>query len=164
LSGQEIYKAEIAYRNNFYYIDEIWVERDQGVYKNTNNDYDICILHIIVEWGMLGIDCRNMFLPRHTRTDEEMDNIKNILGSLFKNEEEIIERSKILLTELLSEFDKKMLAYIFNLNCVQKNKKIESEVRNQIYNESKKIGKLMLITIETLDLFDNHIKLSDSQN
>jgi len=152
-SGQEIYKAELIYKNNYYYIDDIWVERDQDIYSNLNDDFDICIIHIIVEWGMLGIDCRNTFLPRHTRTDKEHANVLDVLGNLFKDKEKYDDRGKIILKDLLIDFDKKMLGYIYNLNCIQKNKNIETEVRMQIYNESKEIGKITFLNIKSLKYY-----------
>jgi hypothetical protein len=97
-TGYGIYKLEIKHINGRYIIDDFYVERNIDKYENLNDLFDIHILHVIIDWGLLGVDCRFLYLKLFNNSENDSVKLWHILGNFFISLSEIeeynIERAK----------------------------------------------------------------------
>jgi hypothetical protein len=116
-TGQGIYKLEIKHINERYIIDEFYVERNIDKYDNTNDLFDIHILHIIIDWGLLGVDCRSLYLTLFNETESDTMRLWHILGNFFISLNEIKEyelekEKKYPCKEIFKVFSEKIELFI----------------------------------------------------
>jgi len=90
-TGYGIYKLEIKHDNGRYIIDEFYVERNIDKYENINDLFDIHILHVIIDWGLLGVDCRFLYLTLFNNSEKDSIKLWHLLGNFFVSLKEIEE-------------------------------------------------------------------------
>jgi hypothetical protein len=123
-TGQGIYKTELKFDKGRYIIDEFYAERNRKIYDNTDDIFDYHILRILIEWGLLGYDCRDMCLTIHNKTEDDTARLWHILGNFFISPEEIeiyeLEKAtKYPCKEVFKEFNKKVEMFFGFLENLQ---------------------------------------------
>ena len=123
-TGKRIYEVEIKYINNRYIIDEFYVERKYENYDNTDDRFDIHILHVLIDWGLLKVDSRFLYLDYYNKTEEDNKILWNTLGNFFFSEKEkleyaIMKQKKYSCKDVFREFDKKFETFLFLTETLQ---------------------------------------------
>jgi hypothetical protein len=148
-TGKRIYEAEIKNIDNRYIIDEFYVERKYENYDNTDDRFDIHILHILIDWGLLRVDSREFYSHLINKTEEDNKKLRETLGNFLfsvneKIEYAIMKQNKYPCKDVFREFDKKFETFLFLTETFQRRMIIP-------INE---IEQLLFI----LTLFSNHIE------
>ena len=160
-NGQEIYRAEIKYINERYMINDFYVERKTKNYNNKDDLFDIHILHILIDWGLLKIDNRNMYLTLFNKTEKDSMKLLNILGSFYISPEEVkaysIEEEKKYPCSKIFEFiDNKFETFLFFIETLQYQKRIPLEIIKDIFDKIDSLAIIIEnINIDILDLVKN---------
>jgi hypothetical protein len=117
-TGKRIYEVEIKSINNRYIIDEFYVERKYENYDNTDDMFDIHILHVLIDWGLLKVDSRFLYLDLYNKTKEDNKILRNTLGNFLFSEKEkleyaIMKQKKYPCKDVFREFDEKFETFLF---------------------------------------------------
>ena len=124
-TGKRIYEVEIKTINNRYIIDEFFVERKHENYDNTDDRFDIHILHILIDWGLLKVDSRSLYLDLYNKTEEDNIRLRYTLGNFLFSEKEkmeyaILKQKKYPCKDVFREFDEKFRAFLFLTETFQR--------------------------------------------
>ena len=82
-TGYGNYKAQIIKKQNGYYIDALWAERNIEKYKNQDDETDIKTFTFLIERGLLGIDVREMYNEKGIKSEEDSIKEWSSLGNLL---------------------------------------------------------------------------------
>jgi hypothetical protein len=157
-NGQGIYKTEIKNINGRYIIDDFYAERNSKIYSNTDDVFDYHILRVLIEWGLLGYDCRNMCLTLHNKTEADTAKLWDILGNFFISSEEI-ERYELAKTtkhpcnEVFKKFNVKIETFFGFFENLQYHKIIPTDEFQEVFIEFNDLAIIMeTTTAEILSL------------
>ena len=123
-TGKRIYEVEIKSINNRYIIDEFYVERKYKNYDNTDDRFYIHILHVLIDWGLLKVDLRSLYLDNYNKTKEDNKILWNALGNFLFSEKEkleyaIMKQKKYPCKDVFREFDEKFETFLFLTETLQ---------------------------------------------
>jgi hypothetical protein len=127
-TGQRIYEVELKYINGSYIVDDFIVERNIEKYNNTDDEYDLSILHVLIDYGLLGYsECLGWLLEVYNKNESDAIKLWDVLGSFWISLEDIarynlIKNTKIPCKEVFKTFNEKMEMFIGILENLQYHK------------------------------------------
>jgi len=160
-TGQGIYKAEIKYINGRYIIDDFYAERNVERYSNTDDLFDIHILHILIIWGLLCVDCRSLYLTLFNKTEDDFKKLWHILGSFLISSTEIeeyefIKNAKLPCKEVFRIFNEKVEVFIGFLENLHYHKSIPaSDFKKLLTNFRSLAAKMKELNVKIVLLMEN---------
>jgi hypothetical protein len=159
-NGQGIYKAEIKNINGRYIIDDFYAERNSKIYSNIDDAFDYHILRVLIEWGLLCCDCRNMCLTFYNKTEADTAKLWDILGNFFISSEEIerYELAKVTkqpCNEVFKKFNIKVETFFAFFENLQHHKIIPIDEFQEVFVEFNNLAlKMETTTAEILSLIE----------